>query len=106
MSAIMKVHLTDQPAEALWGDKALLSFTQQGAQIHLTADAGETLRLIQRAARRLDSQGIKQVALSGAGWDLESRYAFYQGFYNPRAGQSLYLASRSHLSFSNVCVPT
>ncbi len=91
MSAIMKVHLTDQPAEALWGDKALLSFNQQGAQIHLTADAGETLRLIQRAARRLDSQGIKQVALSGAGWDLESRYAFYQGFYNPRAGQSLYL---------------
>lgn len=27
----------------------------------------------------------------GAEWELERRYAFYQGFYNPRAGQSLYL---------------
>ncbi len=91
MSAIMKLFLTDAVAEAQWGEKALLSFNQNGASIHLSGAEGERLRLIQRAARRLDGQGIKQVALVGNDWDLERRYAFYQGFYNPRAGQSLYL---------------
>ncbi|MGL4205451.1 MAG: aminopeptidase PepB [Aeromonadaceae bacterium] len=91
MSAIMKLLLTDHAADAQWGEKALLSFHQHGASIHLSGDETECLRLIQRAGRRLDSQGIKQVALVGGEWDLERRYAFYQGFYNPKAGQSLYL---------------
>ena len=91
MSAIMKVLLTDHAAEAQWGDKAFLSFNQGGAVVHLTGDESECLRVIQRAGRRLDAQGVKQVALVGSDWDLERRYAFYQGFYNPRAGQSLYL---------------
>ena len=92
MSAVMKILLSDHPADAHWGDKALLSFNQAGfACIHLEGDEPNRLRQIQRAARRLDGQGIKQVALSGEEWDLERRYAFYQGFYNPREGQSLYL---------------
>lgn len=93
MSAIMKIMLTDNAADAQWGDKALLSFTQAGGLIHLDACSTESdrLRQIQKAGRRLDAQGIKQVALGGSEWDLERRYAFYQGFYNPRAGQSLYL---------------
>lgn len=91
MSVIMKLFLTDTVAEAQWGEKALLSFNQNGASIHLSGANSERLRLIQRAGRRLDGQGIKQVALVGNDWDLERRYAFYQGFYNPRAGQSLYL---------------
>ncbi len=91
MSAIMKLLLTDHTAEAQWGEKALLSFHQHGASIHLSGNEAECLRLIQRAGRRLDGQGIKQVALVGGEWDLERRYAFYQGFYNPKAGQSLYL---------------
>ena len=81
MSAIMKVLLTDHAAEAQWGDKAFLSFNQGGAVIHLTGDESECLRVIQRAGRRLDAQGVKQVALVGSDWDLERRYAFYQGFY-------------------------
>ncbi|MFC3915039.1 aminopeptidase PepB [Pseudaeromonas sharmana] len=91
MSAIMKVMLTDHAADAQWGDKALTSFNQNGVAIHLNGDEAERLRQIQRAGRRLDAQGIKQLALTGTEWDLERRYAFYQGFYNPRAGQSLYL---------------
>ena len=91
MSAIMKLILTDMSAEPQWGEKALLSFNQSGAAVHLSGNEAERLRQIQRAARRLDGQGIKQVALVGGEWDLERRYAFYQGFYNPRAGQSLYL---------------
>lgn len=91
MSAIMKVMLADHPADAQWGDKALISFNQSGTAIHLVGSEAECLRLIQRAGRRLDGQGIKQIALVGSDWNLERRYAFYQGFYNPRAGQSLYL---------------
>ncbi len=92
MSAIMKILLSDHIADAHWGDKALLSYHPPGfASIHLEGEEPNRLRQIQRAARRLDSQGIKQVALCGEEWDLERRYAFYQGFYNPKAGQSLYL---------------
>ena len=54
MSAIMKLFLTDAVAEAQWGEKALLSFNQNGASIHLSGAEGERLRLIQGAARRLD----------------------------------------------------
>lgn len=91
MSAIMKIMLSDHAADAQWGEKALISFNQSGTAIHIEGREADCLRLIQRAGRRLDSQGIKQVALVGSDWDLERRYAFYQGFYNPRAGQSLYL---------------
>jgi PepB aminopeptidase len=91
MSAIMKIMLSDHAADAQWGEKALISFNQSGTAIHIEGSEADCLRLIQRAGRRLDSQGIKQVALVGSDWDLERRYAFYQGFYNPRAGQSLYL---------------
>lgn len=91
MSAIMKVMLSEHAADAQWGEKALISFNQNGVAIHLDGSESEQLRQIQRAGRRLDGQGIKQVALVGAEWELERRYAFYQGFYNPRAGQSLYL---------------
>ena len=66
MSAIMKLILTDMSAEPQWGEKALLSFHQHGASIHISGNEAECLRLIQRAGRRLDGQGIKQVALVGA----------------------------------------
>lgn len=91
MSAVMKILLSQQPADPQWGEQAPLSFAPTGALIHLGAEQGEWLRQIQRAGRRLDGQGIKQVCLAGEGWDLERRYAFYQGFYHPRGKQSLYL---------------
>ena len=65
----MPISLSHQPADARWGEKALLSSNAEGMVIHLNG-SGE-LVAVQRAARKLDGQGIKQVHLSGEGWDLE-----------------------------------
>ena len=83
MADMMKVLLSAQAAAAVWGEGALLSFSGEETLIHLgaTAQQQDRLRTIQRAARRLESSGIKRVSLAGEGWDLERRYAFAQGFY-------------------------
>lgn len=49
MSTQMSVFLSQEPAAPHWGDKALLSFAENGATIHL--GEGHDLGAIQRAAR-------------------------------------------------------
>ena len=78
----MQVLLSNQPASAVWGEKALISFNEDKATLHLTDFSDRTS--IQKAARKLQNQGISDVALSGEGWQLESCWAFYQGFYNAK----------------------
>ncbi len=78
MSATMTVFLSADAADQQWGKNALLSFAAQGATIHVTDD--HVLTTIQRAGRKLDAQGIKNVTLSGESWDLESIWAFIQGY--------------------------
>ncbi|WP_318467247.1 aminopeptidase PepB [Photobacterium leiognathi] len=87
MSTIMAVSLSQQAADAQWGNNALVSFGPEGAVVHLTEN--DTLGNLQRAARKLDAQGIKQVALSGEGWDLENVWAFIQGHRNSKPGNSV-----------------
>ena len=95
MTTSMAVILVEAPADACWGENALISFNQGSAFIHLSGSSSDWLRLIQRAGRRLDAQGIKQLSLVGEEWDPERRYAFCQGFYNPRGGQQLDLGDMS-----------
>ncbi|KJF90513.1 aminopeptidase PepB [Photobacterium leiognathi] len=87
MSTIMTVSLSQQAADAQWGNNALVSFGPEGAVVHLTEN--DTLGNLQRAARKLDAQGIKQVALSGEGWDLENVWAFIQGHRNSKPGNTV-----------------
>lgn len=75
---IMKVTLTKTAAPEHWGDKALLSFNEKGALIHLQKE--NDLDLVQKAARKLLSQDIKAVKLCGKDWDLEKCWAFAQGY--------------------------
>ncbi|SFN12009.1 PepB aminopeptidase [Izhakiella capsodis] len=81
-SQTMNVQLTNQAADDRWGEKATMSIGDQSVTIHLTA--GDALAVIQRAARKIDSQDLKQVALRGEGWDLERCWAFWQGFRGPK----------------------
>ncbi|GAK18621.1 LOW QUALITY PROTEIN: peptidase B [Vibrio sp. JCM 19053] len=74
------------------GEKALLSFAENGATIHL--GEGHDLGAIQRAARQLDGQGIRSIFLSGDNWDLESVWAFHQ-FRNPKKHGSVEWAALS-----------
>lgn len=78
MSTCMLVSISYDQAEPQWGKKALLSFTQQGVVIHLAHS--KDWFSIQKAARKLDSQGIHSVHLNGTEWQLESIWAFYQGY--------------------------
>ncbi|MDM5100235.1 aminopeptidase PepB [Aeromonas salmonicida] len=91
MADMMNICLSLQAAAAHWGEGAQLSFNGDEARIHLGAIAQEddTLRTIQRAARRLESSGIKRVKLAGDDWDLERRYAFAQGFYAAKGTREL-----------------
>lgn len=89
----MAVYLSSQPADARWGEKALLSTASEGMTIHLSKD--ETLTTISRAARRIDGQGVKNVTLAGDGWDLENSWAFWQGFRGPKGTRNVQWATLS-----------
>ncbi|KMV31252.1 aminopeptidase PepB [Photobacterium swingsii] len=83
MSANMLVFLSQEPADAKWGSNALVSFDAEGTTVHVTDE--NQLAAVQRAGRKLDGQGIKQVTLSGEGWELESIWAFVQGHRNSKS---------------------
>ena len=83
----MQVTLSQQPADARWGEKALLSTNGEGMTIHLTG--ADKLGAIQRAGRKIDGQGIKNVKLAGDGWDLENSWAFWQGYRGPKGKRNV-----------------
>ncbi|QFT53318.1 aminopeptidase PepB [Microbulbifer sp. THAF38] len=89
MAKVMRVHLIEGTAEEPWGEAALLSFNGFEAHIHIGAAKGDALVAAQRAARRLDGMGVTEVALSGEGWDIESRWAFWAGYFNPRVSNKI-----------------
>ncbi len=84
MTDKMLITLSHEAAANVWGANALLSFGEQGAVIHATGE--DKITPVQQAARKLDSQGIRKVSLSGANWDLETAWAFYQGLRGPKPG--------------------
>lgn len=83
MTEAMKITLSTQPADARWGDKATYSINNDGITLHLNGK--DDLGLIQRAARKIDGLGIKQVALTGEGWDIERCWAFWAGYSDQKA---------------------
>ncbi|EKO3541568.1 aminopeptidase PepB [Vibrio fluvialis] len=82
MSTQMSVFISQDSAQPQWGEKALISFSEQGAMIHL--EQSHDLGAIQRAARKLDNQGLRSLLLDGEGWTLEAIWAFYQGYRDPK----------------------
>ncbi|XTZ39436.1 aminopeptidase PepB [Salmonella enterica] len=87
MTEAMKITLTTQSADPRWGEKATYSINNDGISLHLTGkdDTG----LIQRAARKIDGLGIKHVALSGEGWDVERSWAFWAGYKGPKGTRKI-----------------
>ena len=83
----MNIALSTTAADARWGEKAILSSSGEGMTIHLTGS--DALTTIQRAARKIDGQGIRHVVLSGDGWDLEKSWAFWQGYRGPKGERSV-----------------
>ncbi len=77
----MNILLSTAAADARWGEKATLTSNDSGMTIHLTGN--DALTTIQRAARKIDAQGIRHVSLRGD-WDLEQSWAFWQGYRGPK----------------------
>ncbi|RWX53663.1 aminopeptidase PepB [Photobacterium chitinilyticum] len=75
---MLRITLSAEPSAGAWGEKALLSYQEDGAVIHYSGDY--PLRRVQQAARRLQSQGAEQINLEGSGWSYERQWAFYCGF--------------------------
>jgi PepB aminopeptidase len=75
----MSVFISQQAAQPQWGEKAIVSFSENGATIHAIESEHE-LSAVQRAARKLDGQAIRAISLQGDGWHLENIWAFYQGY--------------------------
>lgn len=84
---IMPVMITCEPAAPCWGEGALLSSNDKGMTIHLKHPG--KLCAVQSAGRKLDSQGIRNVSLTGEGWDLEKSWAFWQGFRAPKGARTI-----------------
>ncbi|RXN73336.1 aminopeptidase PepB [Providencia rettgeri] len=84
---IMPVMISCEPAAPCWGEGALLSSSDNGMTIHLK-HAGK-LCAVQSAGRKLDGQGIRNVALTGEDWDLEKSWAFWQGFRAPKGARTI-----------------
>lgn len=89
----MKITLTTRGADARWGEKAIYSINNDGITLHLNGkdDTG----LIQRAARKIDGMGIKHVALSGEGWDVDRSWAFWAGYKGPKGTRKIEWAGLS-----------
>lgn len=87
MSTQMPLVISHEPANSQWGDKAILSFSDSGATVHI--GEGHDFGAIQKAARKLDAQGVRAVSLQGEGWDLESVWAFQQGYRGPKKQNKL-----------------
>ncbi|WP_394147386.1 aminopeptidase PepB [Shewanella atlantica] len=86
MTELMKVSLTKEAPAAHWG-KADVTFQNDQAAIHL--QGGDELRQIQKAARKLRSQGIATLSLEGELWDLHSQWAFAQGFATAKSNSDI-----------------
>ena len=82
MSEKFVVQLSEQGAASHWGETATLSFNEQGATVHLSEQ--DTLVKVQKAARSIANQGVKNVVLAGDCWCTETQWAFYQGFVSPK----------------------
>ncbi len=80
MSHSIFIQLSHEKAEQSWGDSSVLSGHENGLCVHV--DGKEPLLRAQQGGRAVASMGIKDCQLSGAGWDLESQWHFYQGFWS------------------------
>ena len=56
------------------GKERIALFSDSVATIHLSGS--QISDLIQKAARKLDAQGVQDISLEGTLWDLESIWSF------------------------------
>jgi PepB aminopeptidase len=84
--SVFSLRLNLAPASGAWSKDALLSYDQEGAQIHL--DEGLCLRKIRKAARQLEVNGLIQLEMHGD-WNKEQQWAFASSFVSTKTKTKL-----------------
>lgn len=77
----LTVELSSQMSKVHWGENAALSYSSDGAVIHIKENAAkeDNIRLIQKASRQIDGLGVPGVKLKGS-WPEEYQWAFAASF--------------------------
>jgi len=83
----MSIFLSSEAASPQWGQSALLSYSDAGITIHYKKES--ELDAIQRAGRKIESQGIQHCKLEGEGWNLEANWHFWLGYRHPKNHQTV-----------------
>jgi len=102
MSQALTIKLTTETADAKWGKNALLTSDGDCMFIHLTENRANHLEIIQRGARRLQTQGISNVALDGNLWSQNNQWAFAKGFSVSRGPADIVWASKDQAEISRL----
>ena len=90
MSQTFEVALSYQASAKHWGSESLLSYSENGATIHLSSkedSLNERLK-VQKAARQLAGSKIPTIKLVG-NWDLEAQWHFWLGIFSPKQMPSI-----------------
>ncbi|MCP3673372.1 MAG: aminopeptidase PepB [Gammaproteobacteria bacterium] len=82
MSIAINVKINKQAAPKEWGKNALTSSFADGILIHIP-DELQQLDRIQKVGRQLSASGVPAPQLVGEYWDIESQWAFAQGYMSP-----------------------
>jgi len=83
----ISIFLSSEAAGPQWGQSALLSYSDAGITIHYKKES--ELDAIQRAGRKIESQGIQHCKLEGEGWNLEANWHFWLGYRHPKNHQTV-----------------
>jgi len=97
MSNVMEVEISFSKSANKWGNDNSLSFTSEGAVVHLSEDKNslaEQLQ-IQKAARKLAQMKIPTFKLIGD-WNREAQWHFWQGLCSARNMPHIEFADLSH----------
>lgn len=96
MSQLFNVTLSYQACSEQWGKDNLVSYTSDGASIHLDSKLNNLNEMlnIQKGARKLAQMNILSFQLIG-NWDLESQWHFWQGISSPRKQPTIEFAELS-----------
>ena len=83
MSKIFEVEISRTPSSGLWGEQCILSFSANGAIIHLENSDSTAVELqkTQKAARKLAQMNLPACRLVGA-WSREAQWHFWQGIFS------------------------
>ncbi len=89
MTTRLSIRISNEPANEAWGKNPIYSTDAEGFVVHLVdTDLAESIPKIQVAARKIQEQGVNELAIAGD-WHIEQQWAVYLGLMTAKGGQSV-----------------